>query len=1280
MTEEKNFIPYEPSSQPPGPWLIFAPHPDDDVFGMGGTMALAANAGIRIEVVVVTGGEAAGNPDERREESLRAGEILGVSKYHFWSVPDRDIANARIPADRIKSIIDHLEPQTVFLPGIKEYNPDHRSTTKAIRLFLKNFAYAGNVWLYEISRQNEANRLIDITSVLGKKVQAIKCFTSQLTLNDYESAVLAINSSRAYTLPPKTTHAEAFWAGRPSIGQDPCLDQYRAGFNYKINQAPEGSPLVSVIVRTRNRLNSLVEAVKSISSQTYPKLEIVLVNDGGFDVSAEVQEAALDIPIVFIRHDKCLGRGAAANSGLRAAKGKYITFLDDDDILYADHIENLVDFAEKISTEVVYSSVLNVYFQGSPENPADRVKDELIFNKPFDPDLILFENYVPIMSVLFHSKVVEKTGLFDEKLELFEDWEFWIRVSREFDFYHLDKITAEYRFYHSREMEESHQDKYQYDQARIELFDKVIPYLNGKAWVTFIKKGMVSRLKKDVSIIHKRAIELESDVARLIEAHDKCSAWGHGLQKEFDGLIIAHNSLNAKYWELKNSHDNCLDRNSELTTTIEDIRNSTSWRVTAPFRLISRVFRTGPLGLIKKVYHRLPFSYTARSDLKSFFYKRFPLFFRRTDSYKIWLETYKAPLIPDCAKYSAQDFLPGPDEKIVFEKCSEPLVTAAVNMGSSLESILMCLNSLKKQNSGLDYEVIVYADKPDPQMIDELKKRVHGLIFLGADMDDPRQSPRNLYDRIKGKYLFFLSSELVVLPGIVQEMVRCISENYGCGLAGAKVISSSGKIFEAGCLIDAKGSIVRPGKGLDSFHPDVSFTREVDFFSQNCVMISGKAWDEIKGDLSVPQSSHIGFNAAQALREKGYRIIYHPLAQSVMTGEAYAQEYSSGHGRSLRSSVAASLGKILVIDIWTPTPDQDSGSVDIVSYFKIFRSLGYDLTFVPAADLNFVEKYTSDLQRIGVKCLYRPFIRDIPFYLKEHGTEFDMVIIYRVHCAAGNMEMVRKYCPGAKIVFDTVDLHFLREERQAQKDGSRELFEQSRDTKRLELSMINKSDAVILLSPFEKMLLENDYSVDPDKLYTVPLVREIPGRSKGFRERSGILFIGGFQHRPNVDAVIFFLSEIWPMVRQLIPGITFTIIGSKVPEDIKKLCGPDVRLLGYVKDIEPIFSTSRLSVAPLRYGAGLKGKVATSLSYGVPCVATSMAVEGSEMKNRKEIFIEDEPDAFAKAIFELYENEDIWNSISDEGLNYVNRHYSIEAGRKKLKELLMNLGLRAGEK
>ncbi|MBF0468535.1 MAG: PIG-L family deacetylase, partial [Desulfamplus sp.] len=211
IISENDLLPYSASQLPPGPYLVFAPHPDDETLGMGGTIALAISKGIAVHVVFVTNGDMGGNPDIRRDEAMEAADILGIDKIFHLGIGDRKVFSQMLPESFLDEIITETEPNTIFLPSFQEIHPDHRATTHKLLTFLEKRAYRFELWFYELNRQGEINRLIDISSVLDVKESAIECYASQLEQLDYKLHALCLNSMRSITLARDIEYAEGFW-------------------------------------------------------------------------------------------------------------------------------------------------------------------------------------------------------------------------------------------------------------------------------------------------------------------------------------------------------------------------------------------------------------------------------------------------------------------------------------------------------------------------------------------------------------------------------------------------------------------------------------------------------------------------------------------------------------------------------------------------------------------------------------------------------------------------------------------------------------------------------------------------------------------------------------------------------------------------------------------------------------------------------------------------------------------------------------------------------------
>ena len=496
METEENLIPYHSTDLTGKRVLVLAPHPDDETIGCGGSLALHAKVGDPVKVVFLTNGaqgDSSGRENRetyvqmRKNEAMEACASLGVTDLEFWSYEDRALAGSRGAILQLMDLIDSFQPQLVYAPAPLEFHPDHRAACvllcDAIRACDTDFEVA----FYELGQPLSPNLLVDITQVLPQKTKAIDLYESQLKERPYKDISIALNRYRSMTLSGGATHAEGFSLWGTGIIRK--IGPFSIPFQQVGRFLPgpgEAGPLVSVIVRTKDRPTLLANALRSIAGQTYANLEIVVVNDGGQDVKDVVTALSGEIPVTYIAHETGRGRAIAANSGLKAARGVYLNFLDDDDLFYPDHIETLVQGLLVRDEKIAYSNVLSAHFDGLPERPGMCVKKVVNHNIDFDPDRILFQNYLPIMSVLFHRDILSKVEGFSEDLTLFEDWDFWIRVSRHFRFHHVDKVTAEYRFYGVENAEKASREKYEYQKSLAIIFERNIPYFTGQGCAKFL--------------------------------------------------------------------------------------------------------------------------------------------------------------------------------------------------------------------------------------------------------------------------------------------------------------------------------------------------------------------------------------------------------------------------------------------------------------------------------------------------------------------------------------------------------------------------------------------------------------------------------------------------------------------------------------------------------------------------------------------------------------------------------------------------------------------------
>jgi len=388
--------------------------------------------------------------------------------------------------------------------------------------------------------------------------------------------------------------------------------------------------------------------------------------------------------------------------------------------------------------------------------------------------------------------------------------------------------------------------------------------------------------------------------------------------------------------------------------------------------------------------------------------------------------------------------------------------------------------------------------------------------------------------------------------------------------------------------------------------------------------------------------------------------------------------------------------RILVIDHRMPRPDRDSGSACTFSYLQILSGAGFNVSFLPA-DMDDAGPYGEAVRRLGVWTPARYATR-LEAVVRAQAHLVSLVLVFRAPVAHRLHALVRAVAPRAKFVFHTVDLHFLRGDREAALSGSEQMSRHAASMRVIELNLIDKADATIVVSSHEYALLGRRGK--NARLHHIPILRKTPapaGRQrllrplsriagrlglssllpsslgKSLRLRNDIVFLGGFEHAPNADGVRWFIAEVWPLLQARSLNLRLVIAGSALPPDIAALAGGDIAIPGHVTDLAGLFAAARMSIAPLRFGAGVKGKVVSSLSYGVPVVATSIGAEGARLGHGYNILIADDPAAMADEIERLATDDVLWRRLSHAGYETFMAEFSYQAGAPKVLALINGL-------
>ncbi len=548
----------------------------------------------------------------------------------------------------------------------------------------------------------------------------------------------------------------------------------------------------------------------------------------------------------------------------------------------------------------------------------------------------------------------------------------------------------------------------------------------------------------------------------------------------------------------------------------------------------------------------------------------------------------------------------------------------------------------------------------------------------------------------RGRFIVMLNNDTRVVDGWLDALIDSFAHWPRAGLVGAKMHYPDGSLQEAGGILWRDGSASHDGHGDDPNRPQYCYARQVDYVSGCAIALPLPVWREMGGfDTAFAPAYYEDADLAFRLRAAGYEVWFQPQARIVhYEGKTSGTDLEQGakayqrvnekkfllrwrttlsrhrpHGQAPFFERERDVHRhILVVDITTPTPDQDAGSVQTVLALQACMALGYKTHFVPQDNFLFQQHYTSALQLLGVACAYAPFETGFEAYLQRYGWQFDAVLVFRPSVMEKCLPHIRAYAPQAAALFHVADLHSLRMARSAALAGDADLREAAALMQERELRLVRMVDCTITHSTWEQQLLGQAEPGCPVAVW--PLLCAYHGTQKPFAERRDICFLGGYGHPPNVDAVLYFVREIFPILRARSPGMRFIIAGSHVQEEILALAAPDIIIAGQIADLRDLFDPCRVFVCPLRVGAGVKGKIASALSYGIPIVSTAIGIEGTALEPGRHLLMADEAEAFAEEILRLYHDPDLWDALSTQGLAFARAELSPEAGERALASAL----------
>lgn len=370
--------------------------------------------------------------------------------------------------------------------------------------------------------------------------------------------------------------------------------------------------------------------------------------------------------------------------------------------------------------------------------------------------------------------------------------------------------------------------------------------------------------------------------------------------------------------------------------------------------------------------------------------------------------------------------------------------------------------------------------------------------------------------------------------------------------------------------------------------------------------------------------------------------------------------------------------RILVVNCSLAAHDRDSGSLRLFRIVETLVEEGHHVTFISRDGYRQerdsgrltqlgVDVFPLDLDRMremGVALPGTPF--DFPRLLANG--RFDVALLSFYYIAEQYLPLIRAFSPLTRIVIDTVDVHHVRERRGAELSGDSLGLARAEETRRREQAIYGAADAVVAVS--EQDAAELEALVPEVPRFVVSNIHTPVGPTPGFDERHGITFVGSFPHLPNVDAILNFHATVWPLVRRQVPGVSLSVVGQKPPPPVLALRSPEIEVTGWVPEVAPYLDRTRVSIAPLRYGAGVKGKIGEALSRGVPVVTTPVGAEGMGLRHGEQALVATTAEEFAAAVVRLHSDRALWERIAAAGRAHIESQLGLEAARAGIRQTL----------
>jgi len=629
-----------------------------------------------------------------------------------------------------------------------------------------------------------------------------------------------------------------------------------------------------------------------------------------------------------------------------------------------------------------------------------------------------------------------------------------------------------------------------------------------------------------------------------------------------------------------------------------------------------------------------------------------------------------------------------------LQTSKEPLVSIIIPVHNHIVTTMKLLNQFRINEDSSNYEIIVVDDASTDSTQKTLSK-IRGIkVLTHLNNVGYLRATNSAVQYCEGKYICLLNNDTVPQNGWLDALVRTLNSDPKIAIAGSMLLTEDGKVAEAGSQIFQNHEIWNLGRLAEIRNKLFSFTREVEYCSAAAILVDGVFFRSLNGfDERYIPAYYEDADLAITAWSQGRKVVY------VHDSYVYHIEGVS-HGRDTSQGLKAyqllnkekfwdkwektidlpwtqdevprfeadrdSKGIVVFMDNFVPSLTSSAGASRAYNIIEALRLLKFHVIVIPNNPLCEILN-REQLRRKGVE-VYQSYDEALG-NLKMRTKRIEYFWISRVDVFEVAFPRVGVDFPGVPVFFDTVDLHHLRDQRNIALLGKQAALYDS-DIKKVELSACVSADAVIVVSEYEKeYLTQHNKALKVHKLF-------MPhnSASQSFRVQGGefILFVGNFDHTPNVDGVEWLIDEIlMKALDENSDPVRLKIVGKGLPDSVlQKIDGIKIQYDGWQESLDYYYANARIVVVPIRFGAGKKGKLGEAVMHDCPIITTSIGVEGYPLQNEIDCLIADTTEEFANAISRLWSSPELASQIASSSKSKISEEDSLESFVASVEEIL----------